>query len=181
MEIDENLERAELDGAEPTQHIKLREKIWKQKQAEIAKAENSGGKTVPTRTTGKLKTVGPQHKKKFAAETAKVAGVTKRAINQELRRAEKLADVIDRLPGTSLNSGVEMDALIKLPKEERAERAGTERPLDCSRLVAIQSRNLWDSPASQRPLLGGAILCSRPGQMRESSAYRPKARERSRF
>ena len=145
MEIDENLERSELDGAQRTQHIKLRETIWKQKHAYIAAAEantESNGKTLPmTKKVSKRGRKGEGRPEQFAAETAKVAGVTKRAINQELRRAEKLADIIDRLPGTSLDKGVEMDALIKLPKEERA--AVVER--------AVAGEKVSARPITQKP------------------------------
>jgi hypothetical protein len=84
-----------------------------------AGGENSGGQTLATRSKGKLKTVGPQHKKKFAAETAVVAKTSKSSINQELRRAEILGDDLTGIVGTSLDKGVEMDALIKMPAHER--------------------------------------------------------------
>jgi hypothetical protein len=38
----------------------------------------------------------------------------------KLARAEKLGDDIHKIAGTSLDKGVEMDALIKLPEPERA-------------------------------------------------------------
>lgn len=73
----------------------------------------------------------PPQTKSFAAETAAITGESKRSINQHLARAEALGDDIDRLVGTSLDKGVEADALIKLPESERKElieRAGvTER------------------------------------------------------
>lgn len=62
----------------------------------------------------------PQNQKQFAAQTAAVAKISKSSVNQELRRANELGeDAISRLCGTSLDKGYEMDALIKLPAEER--------------------------------------------------------------
>lgn len=50
----------------------------------------------------------------FAAETAAASGQSKRDINRDLARAEALGDDLDRIVGTSLDKGVEMDALIGL-------------------------------------------------------------------
>ena len=47
--------------------------------------------------------------------------MTKRAINQHLARAEALGDDLDKVAGTSLDEGVELDALAKLPEADRAE------------------------------------------------------------
>ncbi|AGG89273.1 hypothetical protein [Rhodanobacter denitrificans] len=49
--------------------------------------------------------------KAFAAETAEASGMTKRSINQHLARAEALGDDLDEVAGTSLDKGVELDAL----------------------------------------------------------------------
>lgn len=72
-----------------------------------------------------LKTTGykspPQQTQGFAASTAEASGMTKRSINQHLARADALGDDVERITGTSLDSGVEMDALAKLPVPERAE------------------------------------------------------------
>ena len=47
--------------------------------------------------------------------------MTKQAINQHLARAEALGDDLPRVTGTSLDKGVELDALAKLPEADRAE------------------------------------------------------------
>lgn len=49
--------------------------------------------------------------KSFAASTAAVTGESKRTINQHLARAEALGDDLDKVTGTSLDKGVELDAL----------------------------------------------------------------------
>lgn len=57
--------------------------------------------------------------KGFAAATAEVTGESKRAINLNLARAEAIGDDLLRLTGTSLDKGVELDALAKLPGQYR--------------------------------------------------------------
>lgn len=59
--------------------------------------------------------------KSFAAETAAITGESKSQINRHIARADALGDDLDRLVGTSLDKGVELDALIKLPEPERKE------------------------------------------------------------
>ena len=80
------------------------------KSAEI-RGQALGGKTFPTK---------PQHEKGFAAETAEKTGLTKRKINQALRRAECIAPaVFDEIKGTAIaNSGVELDALMRARDEQ---------------------------------------------------------------
>jgi hypothetical protein len=53
--------------------------------------------------------------KSFAAETAAVTGESKSQVNRHIARAEALGDDIDRLAGTSLDKGVELDALKAMP------------------------------------------------------------------
>lgn len=110
MEIDENLCRAELTATQRTAHIKRRKQIWE------ALHPNSG-KTFPTITEER----GPGRPKEFAAETAAVSGESKRSINQHVARADAIGDDLDRIVGTSLDKGVELDALAKLPEPERKE------------------------------------------------------------
>lgn len=56
--------------------------------------------------------------KSFAAETAAITGESKSQVNRHVAHAEALGDDIDRLTGTSLDKGVEIDALAKLPEPE---------------------------------------------------------------
>lgn len=123
MEIDENLQRAELSPAEEALHIKRRKEVWAQVQAETV----VGGRISPTngkRKDGRKK--GAQHERKFAAEVASVVGggrnaeSVKRDVNLKIRRAEELGSDLAKIAGTSLDKGVEMDALIKLKEPERS-------------------------------------------------------------
>ena len=57
--------------------------------------------------------------KAFAASAANCTGMTKRSINRHFARAEVLGDDLDCLMGTTLDKGVELDELEKLPVAER--------------------------------------------------------------
>lgn len=109
LEIDENLCRSELTASQRAQAIKRRKAIWE------ALHPNSGAScaTIPER--------GPGRPVEFAADTAKVTGESKSQINRHVARAEALGDDLPRVTGTSLDKGVELDALAKLPEADRAE------------------------------------------------------------
>ena len=113
MEIDENLCRAELSAAQRAKAIKRRKEIWEAMRP-------TGGNTVPT-SLSDGRASGPQHQREFAGDTAAAAGMTKRAINEHLSRAEALGEDLDEIAGTSLDKGVELDALKNLPEEDRRD------------------------------------------------------------
>lgn len=108
IEIDENLCRAELTASQRAQAIKRRKQIWEALHPQTVSAQlepkPQGGR--PT---------------EFASETAKVSGEAKSSINRHLARAEAIGDDLERVTGTSLDKGVELDALAKLPEPERKD------------------------------------------------------------
>lgn len=106
IEIDENLCRAELTPAQRAAAIARRKQIWEALHPE-------GGKTVST--------LGGVQQVAFAADTAKAAGMTKQSINQHLSRASALGADLQAVAGTSLDKGVELDALKAIPAPERKE------------------------------------------------------------
>lgn len=121
IEIDENLCRSELSTTQRSKYMKRRRQIWEAmhpaervvKVDEVAKV-NSGTScpTIPNR--------GPGRPQEFAASTAESTGMTKKSINRHLARAEALGEtMLDRITGTSLDKGVELDALAKMPEPER--------------------------------------------------------------
>ncbi len=115
IEIDENLCRAELTASQRAQAIKRRKQIW-----EALHPAETGGTSCPTSLADGRQS-GPQHQKQFAAETAAVSGESKRDVNRHLARAEAIGEDLERVTGTSLDKGVELDALAKLPELERKE------------------------------------------------------------
>ncbi|OAB84660.1 hypothetical protein A4G21_16205 [Brucella intermedia] len=109
MEIDENLARSELSPAEEAAHIARRKAIYE----EIHPETKHGGNQSPS---GKFFHT---DKASFVQETASASGKTDRAIRMAAARGRVLGHDIQRIVGTSLDKGVEMDALIGLPDEER--------------------------------------------------------------
>lgn len=112
IEIDENLCRAELTASQRASAIKRRRQIW---EALHPNSGNSFSTIPPDEPRGRGRP--PE----FASETAAAAGMTKQAINQHLARADALGDDLERIAGTSLDKGVELDALKAMPEPERKE------------------------------------------------------------
>ena len=80
----------------------------------------------------------PAQEHGFATSTASVSGESKTAINRHLARADAIGDDLERVTGTSLDKGVELDALKAMPPEQRA-------PL-IERAQAIKRRKaIWEA------------------------------------
>lgn len=106
IEIDENLCRAELTPAQRAAAIKRRKQIWE--------ALHPGGTNCSTSLADGRK-AGPQHEQQFACETAAISGQSKQDINRHLARADALGPDLLAVAGTSLDKGVELDALKAIP------------------------------------------------------------------
>lgn len=126
VEIDENLCRAELTNGQRTAYTKRRKQIWealhpKEKSVAVAKDATK----LEVGQVGQLQVAKKHggsrpHDLGFVASTAAVTGESERSIRRDLARAYALGDsALDKITGTSLDSGVEMDALIRLPEPER--------------------------------------------------------------
>ena len=100
-QIDENLMRSDLTELERADHLKRRKEIIKAK-------EKLGGRNPPTLT-------GRGHKG-FAADAEHKVGMSKRRINEAIRRAEKITpdaqEAIKDMPAADV--GVELDAIADL-------------------------------------------------------------------
>jgi hypothetical protein len=95
--------RAELSPSQLALHLRRRKEIWEAKGA----------------TT--CRTPGGEQKIGFASDTEAKAGVDKRTIQRATARASALGDDLNDVAGTSLDKGVELDALAKLSTEERRQ------------------------------------------------------------
>jgi hypothetical protein len=133
-EIDENLIRVELSPAQKAQHLARRKELWE--------AINEGGKSVST--------LGGEQRVGFAADTANAVGLTKQAVNQHLARAEALGSDIGRVHGTSLDKGVELDALAKLTEPERADLIDRAQSGEQVSARTLSDYALIESRAEQR-------------------------------
>ncbi|MGY3588024.1 ParB/RepB/Spo0J family partition protein [Bradyrhizobium sp. USDA 4350] len=105
-EIDENLIRRDLT---PAQRAKL---IAKRKAAyEAVHPETRHG---GARNKSKSQTLA------FAADTAGRSGRSIASVKADATRAKRLGADLDRVAGTSLDKGAELDALAAMPTEDRA-------------------------------------------------------------
>lgn len=125
IEIDENLCRSELSVAQRAHYSKRRKEIWEALHPEPSvdygrEDETEVRQIVAPQFAGQLGGARPQTKG-FAASTSEVTGENVRQIQRNVARAEAIGDDLLRLTGTSLDKGVELDALAKLPEPERKE------------------------------------------------------------
>ncbi len=123
MEIDENLARSELSPAEEAACIMRRKVIWEK--------INGPAKAIGARAANVAmgNSVDANAKSAFASATVTASGKSLRSIQVAAQRGAGIGPDITRIVGTSLDKGVEMDALIKLPEDSRAdliERAASE-------------------------------------------------------
>ena len=131
IEIDENLCRSELTAAQRSKATKRRKEIWEalhpvkaQRFDSVFEAlgdDASSGAScaeTPNRISSRGR-VGEGRPPEFASETAAVTGESKSQINRRVAIAEALGDDLDKVVGTSLDKGVELAALAKLPEEQR--------------------------------------------------------------
>ncbi len=136
--------RWSLTAAQRTAFKKRREQIWEAlhpdeiqvRQAVAPELKATGYKQPPPQTKG------------FAASTAEVTGESVRSVQRDVARANVIGlDALTKVTNTSLDSGVELDALAKLPAPERAvliERAAAGEQVSArpgpDRLQADKSR-----------------------------------------
>lgn len=137
IEIDENLCRAELTASQRAQAIRRRKQIWE------ALHPNS------VQTLDEKKDRG--RPTEFATETAKVSGQSRSGIYQHLARADAIGDDLERVTGTSLDKGVELDALAKLPETDRKDliaRAEAGEEVSARKTTAVKRESLEDQLCS---------------------------------
>jgi ParB family chromosome partitioning protein len=119
MEIDENLCRAELTPAQEAASIARRKKIY------LALHPSTGaGKSQAAGMNAKLGRgdVGEKFSPTFAQATAVVSGKNRRSVELAAARGQAInTENLDKIVGTSLDKGVELDALAKIPAVERDE------------------------------------------------------------
>jgi hypothetical protein len=137
-EIDENLMRAELSAAQEADCMARRKVLWERRDSALS------AKIWPK----------PQGRPDgFAADVEAKTGRSKSGTNQAIARAKALGDDIKKVAGTSLDKGVELDALAKMPEPERkelVERASHGEQVTARRPVPIAADPLNDLEALEK-------------------------------
>lgn len=122
-EIDENLLRAELSPAQRAAAVARRKEIWEVMHPTELSPESGINSRRPGRPA------------EFATDTAKATGENPKRTREHLARAEALGPDLHAVVGTSLDKGVELDALKELSPDERRELIDASPP-ECSRCRA---------------------------------------------
>jgi ParB-like nuclease domain len=153
--IDENITRADLNASQEAVAMRRRKEIYETLHPET-KATYNGGGFRGNRHTGKL--VGDNLS--FTSATTTATGKYRRSIERAVARAEALGDDLDDIAGTSLDKGVEIDALAKMPPAERKPliaRAKTGENVSAKAVLAktkaegaIMAANLPAAPKAAR-------------------------------
>jgi hypothetical protein len=113
-EIDENLIRSQLSPAQTADAIARRKAIYLEIHPETKRG--AAGLAAVRGDQNDNLSVRP-----FTENTAAATGKDRRTVERAAARGEKLGDSLKDIAGTSLDSGVELDALAKKTPEERAE------------------------------------------------------------
>lgn len=142
-EIDENLVRNELSPAVRSIVTARRKAIYEALHPETA----AGGDRRSSRQPGDLKPDDggkPAKPERFSRATAEAIGASERTVQRDASRGEALGpDVLSRVAGTALDSGEQIDALIKLTPERRSQliaRAESGEPANAVAAVKAEKR-----------------------------------------
>jgi ParB family chromosome partitioning protein len=121
IEIDENLKRNDLSPAERAKHTAERKKIYERNHPETMPTKKGG----PGRGKRTRRQIGDEsawaHKsaERFTKDTAAKTGQSERTIQRDARRGETKR--IEEIEGTSLDNGVEIDAVRQLQQLDPAK------------------------------------------------------------
>jgi len=137
-EIDENLIRRDLTTS---QRAKL---AAKRKAINLEDHPETGRGKAPVGRGGKK--VNAKSALSFAEDTARKTGRSRRSVEVDVARAVALGDDLDRIAGTSLDQGAELDALAKIPPHDR--QAIISRAADGENVSALQEAASRDWPAA---------------------------------
>ncbi|MGR7993869.1 ParB/RepB/Spo0J family partition protein [Xanthobacter sp. ZOL 2024] len=110
--IDENLCRAELSPAQKSYQVARRKEIYEALHPEAR--HGVAGAIGRWNADDNLSSA-------FSDATAQATGLNKRTIQRDAARGEALGETLKDIAGTSLDKGVELDALVRLDPDKRAD------------------------------------------------------------
>ena len=116
--IDENLCRNDLSPSERAEATARRKEIYIELHRKTKRgATLKRGDQLPSRQ------VGETGAERFSAATAKATNLSERVIQRDVERAEKIVpDVLDKIAGTPLDTGVYLDRMKATPPEQQRAR-----------------------------------------------------------
>jgi hypothetical protein len=167
MLIDENLCRNDLTTAERSSAQARRKKLYLLKHPETTDGGTTGG---PNRRTkdGFAKLANPQGQdnaemaERYTKKAATATNTSERTVQREVRRGEKLGDVVlAKVARTSLDTGEELDALAKLPEKKRdelVERAAAGEKVSAKPLIKQEQREKREADLGEKIASGNLAL-----------------------
>lgn len=138
--IDENLCRAELTPAQMAYQVARRKEIYEALHPEAR--HGAAGAIGRWNADDKLSSA-------FSDATSQATGLNKRTIQRDAARGEALGETLKDIAGTSLDKGVELDALAKMPESERLDivaRAKSGESISARAVKTIKPAALADEP-----------------------------------
>lgn len=161
-EIDENLCRAELNELERGEHLAARKKIYEQMYPETRNVNERGGPGRGNKTTAESAPVS------FTHDTASRTGLSERAIQQSIHRAEQIApEVRDAIRDMReiADKGVELDALAKMSPDRQATAVATVKSGDAPNIRAASApRNDEVEPAARKEMTSNTATVEPPAR-----------------
>jgi ParB/RepB/Spo0J family partition protein len=155
-EVDENLCRAKLSDAEEAAAIVRRKELYEALHPQTKHGATGGTNKGKARSEVANLTTSVD---RFTKDTAKATGKSERSVQRAAKRGEDIGtDNLLKVTRTSLDKGVELDALASMPLEERMpiiERAVageevTARVQSLKSLKRSRRRRGWRSPQRVR-------------------------------
>jgi N6-adenosine-specific RNA methylase IME4 len=172
VELDENLIRADLSPAERALHLAERKRLYEKLHPETKHGATGRGRPKSRRGGETIR----------FTKIAVAAGQSERTIQREIARAEQITGLFD-VPGTTLDTPDELDALAKLPEPEQRKlikRAKTGEPVSAKHVNKklqreTRERELAEATEAASQALGekryGCILADPPWR------FQPRSRE----
>ncbi|MBM3654917.1 MAG: hypothetical protein FJX06_19290, partial [Alphaproteobacteria bacterium] len=143
VEIDENLIRYNLTPAQEAAAVARRKAIYEELHPETKAEANA---SITRKTSANLA---------FVSATSASTGKAKRSIERAAARGAALGDDLSAIAGTSLDKGVELDALAKAPDDERKAliaRAKAGENVSARRPSSTAAEPLSDSSATEKQI-----------------------------
>jgi ParB-like chromosome segregation protein Spo0J len=166
-EIDENLRRAELSPAEVAMHAARRKELYLKLNPKTGQGKAPGKKG-----GGKAKGAGVAS---FAVSAAEAQDKSKRQVQQEVARGEKLAAVLPDIIRTSLDRPGELDALMQMKEEDRTALVARAKAGENVSATKKPPKPKVKTETKTEPAPAGSVLV--PPEKDEKAA-REEARER---
>lgn len=160
--IDENLMRAEVQGAERAKVTARRKEIYETLYPET-KHEAFKGNRYTNLDVAKNATTN-NVAERFTAATAKALGRSERAVQLDAERGERIApDVLDQIAGTHLDKNRYLDDIKRLPKDEQRLRVVRDLtdPDAAAEIARRQEEDLKTKHAAAEAL-AERIVCNFP-------------------